>query len=373
MSETKVDAQRAKEYARWKRKLWLLDLVVTLGLLWGVLASGIAQRLSPWVESRVGAALFQVALYVFILGGAATVLTLPLDWIRGFYLEHRFQLSTQNFSQWLWEQAKQMMVGGALGLILVEVLSSLIRGNPAIWWMWAALFWLGWSVVLARLFPTLLIPIFYRQRILPDKALAQRLEKFLSSRGARVAGIFEINLSRTTRKANACLTGLGKTRRVLLSDTLVADYPPQEIEVVLAHELGHHRHRHIGILIGVSSLFAGLGFFLVDRVVSLWLASLGIAGMGTLAALPAIGLGLFLFQFLSMPVIHGVSRRLEAQADLFALKSTEDPQAFIEVMRRLAKQNLAEMNPPRWAEWLLYDHPPIAKRIAMAQAYRGRS
>lgn len=360
---------RSRAYARLRRLLWLAELVLTAGFLVLLLASGASATLEQWVQERFSAWPAAVVVYAGILGAARTLIGFPLDWLRGFRLEHRFGLSTQTFRAWLKDYAKQVALGGALGLLLVETLSGLLRAAPATWWIWAAILWLLWSVILTRLAPTLLIPIFYQQRPLRDAALRQRLESFLARCGVRVDGLFELNLSRTTTKANACLTGLGKSRRVLLADTLASRYPPEEVETVLAHEIGHHRLHHIGILIGTSAVATFLSCFGVDRLARGALAGLGLTALSDLAALPLIGLSLFAANLILMPAVNGISRRLEAQADRFALDETGNPAAFIAAMRRLAGQNLAELAPPRWVEWLLHDHPSLARRIAMAQQY----
>lgn len=355
-----------------RRLLWVADLLLTVGFLVGILVSGLAARLGGWVENRFHFWPVAVLAYAGILWTAWTWMGLPLDWVRGFRLEHRFGLSTQTFSGWLTDYAKQWAVGAALGIILVEALSGLLRAAPNVWWAWAAALWLVWSVLLTRVAPTLLIPLFYQQRPLKDAALRDRLETFLKRCGVRVGGIFELNLSRTTRKANACLTGMGRSRRVLVGDTLANRYPAEEVEVVLAHEIGHHRLHHIGILIGTSALATALSCFLVDRLVRGTLAVLSLSALSDLAALPLMGLGLFSANLILMPAVNGLSRRLEAQADRFALDKTGNPAAFIATMRRLAEQNLAELSPPAWVEWLLYDHPSISRRISMAQQHGDR-
>jgi STE24 endopeptidase len=236
--------------------------------------------------------------------------------------------------------------------------------------MWAAILWLAWSVLLTRVAPMWLIPIFYRQRPLADAELRRRLEALVARCRTRVQGIFEVNLSKTTRKANACLCGLGATRRVLVSDTLLSSHPPEEVEVVLAHEVGHHRLNHLWLLIVVSALQIGISCFLVDLAAPIGMARLSLTGLDDLAVLPLLGLGLLLANLALMPGVNAVSRWLEAQADRFALERTGNPQAFIATMHRLAERNLAEMVPPRWAEWLLYDHPPISQRIASAEKFQ---
>ncbi len=362
----------ARVYARWKRGLFLLDIALTAALLGGLVASGLHQSVRLWVSARIPAIWpLQVAAYTTVLWLGMTAASFPLDWFGSFALEHRFNLSTQRLTEWLTDYAKHLALGSGLGLLLVEGLSLLLRSFPTTWWIWAAIFWMGWSAFLARILPTWLIPIFYKQRPLADENLRQRLASFVARCGARVEGVYEVNLSRTTRKANACLCGLGKTRRVLVSDTLLQTHPPEEVEVVLAHEVGHHQLHHIGILLGVGTAAAALSFFAVDGVSRLLFARTGVTGIADLAALPLLALGLFAANLVLMPATNGVSRLLEAQADRFALQQTQNPQAFIATMRRLADQNLSEIEPPPWVEWLLYDHPPIAKRIALAQRYGG--
>ena len=357
-------------YAALKRRLWLADLLLTLGIFCVLLLSGAAVGWARWVERHLSAWPLQVALFAGALWGMAALLSFPLDWIRGFRLEHRFGLSTQDFGSWLKDHAKGLALGGALGILTAEGLSFLLRAALHHWWLWAAAAWTFWGALLTWVFPTLLIPLFYKQTPLEPGPVRQKMEALLGKCGTKVSGIFSLNLSRTTRKANACLCGLGGSRRVLLSDTLLSGYPVEEIETVLAHELGHHGLHHIGLGILLSAAAAGLSCFAVDRWASAAMPGLGIAGLSDLPALAFIGFGLFLAGLLLMPVTQGVSRRLERQADQFALDQTHNPAAFIAAMRRLAEQNLAEQSPPLWAEWLLYDHPPISKRIRLAENYR---
>ncbi len=364
---------KAQEYALLKRKLWLVDLILTAGFLIGLLVSGATRSLGIWVANRVAGWPLQTAVYTSLLGIAFALATFPLEWFGQFKLEHRFGLSTESLPRWMGRWLKGFLVGGILGLIVVEGFVGLIRAFPENWWIGAALGWLAGSTLLTQLTPVLLIPLFYRQSPLADAALRQRLEEFLSRSRTKVSGLFEVDLSRSTRKANACLCGFGRTRRVLLSDTLLESHPPEEVEVVLAHEVGHHRLHHLGILIGLSALATGASCFGVDRAFGFLRVPMGLTGPEELAALPALALLFLAAGLLLMPALSFASRILEAQADRFALDQTRNPEAFVATMRRLAERNLAELNPPRWVEWLLYDHPPIGKRIAMAFAFEGDS
>lgn len=365
---TDSEAQ-ARRYASARRTLWLVDLGLGMGLLAAALATGLAQALSHWVTARIEGWPLQVAVYLAVLGAVGTILFFPLDWFRGFVIEHRFGLSTQRFAEWLIDYAKGLAVSGLLGLVFAEGLSGLLRLAPQHWWIWTALFWMAWTTMLTRAAPLLLIPLFYRQRPIEDTFLKRRLEELMERCRTPVRGIFEVNLSRTTRKANACLCGLGRSRRVLVSDTLLSAYPAEEVEVVLAHEVGHHRQRHIAILLGASTLAMGAGCLGVHLALQAAMEPLNLRAFHDPAALLVIGLGLAVAHLFLMPATHGLSRRLETQADRFALEKTRNPQAFIATMRRLAQQNLAEVSPPQWVEWLFYDHPSIARRIAMAEQF----
>ena len=362
-----------REYARIRRKLWLMELGLSLGLSVAFIASGWAQRLGVRVEAWAVSWPLQAAAYAGLLWFATVLFFFPLDWLRDYRLERRFGLSNHTPVSWLKDHAKQLGLSAFFGLVAVESLSAILRFSPQRWWLWTAAAWFGWSVVITRIFPTWLIPLFYRQKPVEDAALTRSLEQFLERCGTPVHGVFQVNLSRTTKKANACLCGMGPTRRVLLSDTLLSAYPEPEIEVVLAHEVGHHRLHHLGISLVVGAAAMAAACFLVDAAVRVLvdggpffdLAPIG--RLSSLAALPVIGLGLALANLALLPATNGLSRFLEQQADRFALEKTQNPGAFIGAMRRLAEQNLAELQPPRWVEWLLYDHPPIAKRLAMAE------
>lgn len=362
-------------YARIRRRLWLAELALTIGLAAAFVALGWAQRVAAPFEAWAAPWPAQVAAYSGLLWLATVLLFFPLDWWQGFRLEHRFGLSNHTPGSWLKDHAKHLALGALFGLIAVESLSALLRLSPERWWLWTAAMWFAWSAALTRIFPTWLLPLFYRQKPVENAALTGRLERFLERCGAPVRGVFEVNLSRTTKKANACLCGMGATRRVLLSDTLLSRYPEPEIEVVLAHEVGHHRLHHVGTSLVAGAAATAAACFLVDQAARPILDGCQVldlapmAGLTELAALPVIGLGLALANLALLPVTNGLSRFLERQADRFALEKTGNPGAFMAAMRRLAEQNLAELSPPRWVEWLLYDHPPIAKRLAMAERW----
>jgi STE24 endopeptidase len=302
----------------------------------------------------------------FLLGAGLEILTLPLDFWSGFILEHRHQLSNQSFLGWVWKKVKGYLVGGPLGLLLLLGLYSVVWYGGHWWWLWATVGWLAVTLLLGRLLPVLILPLFYKVTRLDDVSLLERLQRLASGTGLSVEGIYRLHLSEETRKANAALAGLGRTRRVLLGDTLLDQFSPEEIEVVFAHEVGHHVHRHLTKMIVWSVVLAAAGFGLVDLVLRRSAPGLGYAAYDDPAALPLLALVLTVFGLLLTPLQNAVSRFYERQCDRYALDRTQAPDAYRSAFMKLARTNKSDPDPHPLVVWFLYDHPPIRQRLAMA-------
>ena len=363
-----MGSNEARAYARIRYRLLLLDLALTFVFLAALQGSGLSHAVAAWWQRRASAPSLVLLGYLLAVGAVYYVIGWPLHFYASFLLEHRFHLSRMTFPQWLWREAKQLAVSGLMSAILFEGLYALLRNTPATWPVWATLGWIGVSIVLARVFPTVLLPIFYKTTPLEDQALVQRLLELCAQAGLPALGVFRFNRGAETRKANAALAGLGTTRRVLLSDTLIAQFPIEEIEGVLAHELAHHRFRHITKLLAVSASGAWLAFGLTALIGSRWVAALRLRGLADVAGFPILMLWLSMLSLIGLPLQHGLSRRFEWQADRFAVEVTRRPAAFAQALRRLAVLNLADPQPPRWVEVLFYDHPRIHARIEAAEA-----
>ena len=359
--------EKARAYARIRRRLLLVDIAMGAGyglvLLLGGLAAALSEAVatvSPWL---------QVAVAFAILSAGYAIVTLPMAHYRGFVLPHRYGLSTQTPAAWLRDRLKAGILALLLGGVVVEVVYFLLRVNPVLWWVWAGAFLLLFTAVLTNLSPVLIIPLFYKLTPVPDRALVERLTQLAKRAGTRVRGVFIIDLSRRTTAANAALVGLANTRRIVLGDTLYQSYTPDEIETILAHELGHHIHRDITKGLLVQSALTLLGLYAVHLALGWGADRLGLEGSADVAGMPLLGLLLGGFSLVTTPLVNGYSRSRERAADRFALEVTGKPGAFISAMTKLANQNLAEAEPDPWVEWLLHSHPAIAKRIAMGQAY----
>jgi STE24 endopeptidase len=308
-----------------------------------------------------------LAFYVGMLSAIGKVLGIGLDFY-GFRLEHHFNLSNQHFGSWVWDQVKEYLVGLFLAAGLTEVVYWTIRSWPDHWWLIAWAVFTVLTVFFAQIAPVVLFPLFYKFKPLDNDDLRQRLMRLSERAGTRVRGVYEWKLSEKSRKANAALTGLGNTRRIIVADTLLDKYSPDEIEAILAHELGHHVHKHIFKGIGVQAAITLVGFFIANEVLQFAAdtPSLNLHGIGDFANLPLLVLASSLLSFLLMPALNAYSRYNEREADRYCWLSIPSIRPFISSMDKLAQQNLAEREPSRLVEVLFHSHPPISKRIAAA-------
>jgi STE24 endopeptidase len=314
----------------------------------------------------------ELLLVAGALGFPWLILTSPLAIYRGYVLPHKFGLSTQSFVAWGIDQLKSYLLGGIMGGMILIGLYSLLRFSPDRWWLPAGVSYSLFSIVLTILTPVVFMPIFLKSTPLSEDyaSLKSRLLELAERTGTRVEGIFSIDLSRRTRAANAALAGLGKTRRILLGDTLLENFTEDEIEVVMAHEFAHHLHRDIPIGILLQSILNLVMFLLTSFALERYLSAFDLDLPGNPAGLPMLLLAFIFFGFLTMPLGNAFSRWRERMADRFALEATGKPRAFIDAMTRLANQNLAELDPEPWIVFLLYSHPPLSERIASAESFQ---
>ncbi len=368
MTETAASSnQNARAYAKIRYRLLLIDMAVGFAFLAAYQGSGVSAAVVRWLESWMPSEPLRIAAYLSIFGLAYYVVLLPLKYYGSFILEHRFGLSRMTPKGWVIRELKQIALGGVLSLVLVEGLYALLRTAPRTWPLWATVGWVGFTVILARVFPTVIMPLFYKMTPVQDQALVQRLMDLCRRTGLEALGVFRFDLGAETRKANAALAGLGKTRRVLLADTLIAEFPPEEIVRVLAHELAHHKYHHITKGLIVSTIGAWVAFMLTDAAGGRWVHALGLRDLADIAGFPMLMLWLSVLGLLSMPAQNGLSRHFEWQADHFAISLIRPAHVFASALRRLGTLNLADPDPPRWVTWMFYDHPPITDRIRVAE------
>jgi Zn-dependent protease with chaperone function len=361
------DAEQARRYQRARRRFRLAGWLAGTGLLLLLLATGWSEGLRELSFAVSGRAPLALAVYVLLFGALFEVLRLPLEFSSDYRLEHRYGLSRMTLGAWVKDRLKGLALAAALSLAAAELLYGALERFPKTWWIWTAAAGIVFMAALAKLAPVILFPLFFRFEPLRDEGLERRLLALAARAGTPAVSVRVWKLGEKSRKGNAALVGWGKTRRILLSDTLLGEHSPEEIETILAHELAHHVHGDIGKGMAIEAGFIVLTVYLVSRALVWATPRFGFAGPADFANLPLVLLVAGLAGLALRPALNAYSRRREWRADEFALRMTRDPAAFIGAMRKLAGQNLAEVAPHPVIEFLFSSHPAIGKRIAFAE------
>jgi STE24 endopeptidase len=365
-----ANEDKATRYHRLRRRASLLSTAGGALFLFLFLITGASIALRDLAASRAGdSLLITVAIYVAGLMLMAEAVHLPFAFYLGVTLERRYGLSTEPTARWWLDEGKAFAIAIVFSTAGATFVYALLRWDPQRWWIAAAAGFAAILIVLAQLTPVLLLPLFYEFKPLDNVALRDRLISLAERAGARVLGVFEWRISDRTRKANAALTGIGRTRRILLSDTLLAEHSDDEIEVILAHELAHHVYRDIWSGIAFETALVTLAFFLADRMLAASIAALGLSGKADVAGLPVLVLTAGALSLMVKPLANAFSRAHERRADRYALEMTHNVPAFVAAMKRLGAQNLAEEQPSRLVEVLFCTHPPVSARVRAAQEW----
>jgi len=361
---------KAARYSAFKYTLAIVDIAYLLALLLIFLASGLSPKLSLAISRLTvnNALVFLLYLLAFLTG--YSLLAFPLNFYRSFVLEHKFGLSRQKIQDWLFEQFKSGGIYYVTSAITFGVFYYFLKRYPDNWWLAAALFWLFFSLLLAKIFPLVILPLFFKYRRLTNPGLRQGILELAGKMQIRILDVFEINLSKKTQKANAALVGWGATRRVILADTLKDKYNNDEIMAVLAHEFAHYKLRHLLKLVALDSLITLLAFYLIFKTSGYLAGLFSLGALTDIASLPLIIFCLVLFGIITQPLQNYFSRRAETSADLLALKTIANKEAFITAMDKLASQNLADRIPHPIIKFFFFSHPPIAERIEMARNFK---
>ena len=350
-------------------KLGVGDAVAELvGLTWQPIAPFRlplpASRLSPSLDDWL-----RVAVLVAIFIVAYRVALLPLHYFAGYRLSRRYGLNTQSTCAWLVDWLKVTAISVTIGILVAVAFYACVGLLGAHWWWAYALLLTGAVVLFTYVMPYVLLPLFYRLRPLEQGPLVERIDALFARAGVTQPRIAAIDLSARTTAANAAVIGFGTSRRVVLGDTLLESFTLDEIETVVAHELGHHVRGDVwrGLALEIAAIWVALGLaaLLLDPVFTL----LGWGDWSAPADFIQLALLVEVAGLAALPLMNAFSRHIERAADRYALDLTRQPAAFAAAMRKLADQNLAELEPPRWSEIMLYTHPPIAQRVRAAEAY----
>lgn len=373
MTELTLDPERqkqAKKLSRISRRIMLGELI--FGFLYSAawLYFGWSIQLRDIILTLTSSELLLVIGFAVVYAGFYSLITLPILYYEGYVLPHRYGLSTQTFRAWVLDQLKGALLGIVLGGFLLEVVYLLLRSTPETWWLWVGFTLLLFNVILANLAPIILMPIFYKfQPLEAEHAdLMNRLIHLAEKAQTHIQGVYKFDMSSKTTTANAALTGMGRTRRIILGDTLLDEFTVDEIETVLAHELAHHVYKDIPVGIAVQTVITFGGLYLASLVMNWGVSEFGFNGVSDVAAMPLLVLSLGFYGLFTMPIENAYSRWRETRADRYALTVTGNGEAYASALVRLANQNLSDIDPEPWVEFLFHSHPGLGKRIDHAQS-----
>jgi STE24 endopeptidase len=369
-----MNEDKATRYHRLGRRASVISTIWTVTLLLGLMISGSSVDLREWAEDTASLKFYLneyqplvVGLYVLALSIIIDIALLPITFYKGFVLERRYGLGTETAGQWLKDYAKALVIGLVFAEAGAEFVYYTIREWPEWWWAVSGFGSALVTVALVNLAPVLILPLFFKFKPLDKPALRDRLTSLAGKANTKVMGVYEWRLSDKTKKANAALAGMGNTRRIILSDTLLAEYSDDEIEVILAHELAHHVYRDIWNAVGVDAVLTLAGFYAANLALRTFAPYAGLKGITDPAGVPILLMSAGALALVVKPLLNAQSRRHERRADAYALRMTRNPSAFISAMRRLGQQNLAEDNPSRLVQAFFYTHPPIKERLRAAE------
>lgn len=359
----------SKKYNNTKLAIGIGKAIVSFVLLYLFIDLGFSLSLQNYIQSFTENSYLVFLMFVFTLGIASSILFLPVNIYTGFYLEHKYNLSNQTFFKYFLENLKSMLVGLVIGVPILLLFFYVLNKFDDLWWLVFASAMFLISVVLSQIFPIVIMPIFYKVSPLQDEELKSRISNLAKGAGIKVQNVFTFDMSKNTKKANAAFTGLGKTKRIILGDTLLKDYSKDEIETVIAHELGHYKHKHIvkNIVFGTVSSF--LTFFVISILYKNSLSWFDFEYITQIAALPLLSLWAMLIGLIQSPIGNILSRKYEYEADRYAIETTRKPESFINTLNRLTNQNLGDREPHPFIEWFFYSHPSIKNRVKAIQDF----
>lgn len=359
----------SKKYNNTKLAIGIGKAIVSFILLYLFIDLGFSLSLQNYIQSFTENSYLVFLMFVFTLGIASSILFLPVNIYTGFYLEHKYNLSNQTFFKYFLENLKSMLVGLVIGVPILLLFFYVLNKFDDLWWLVFASAMFLISVVLSQIFPIVIMPIFYKVSPLQDEELKSRISNLAKGAGIKVQNVFTFDMSKNTKKANAAFTGLGKTKRIILGDTLLKDYSKDEIETVIAHELGHYKHKHIvkNIVFGTVSSF--LTFFVISILYKNSLSWFDFEYITQIAALPLLSLWAMVIGLIQSPIGNILSRKYEYEADRYAIETTRKPESFINTLNRLTNQNLGDREPHPFIEWFFYSHPSIKNRVKAIQDF----
>jgi len=359
----------AKKYNNIKLAIGIGEGIASFVLILLFVSLGYSKQLESYLSEYFLNQYLLFLLFLFVVGLAGSILSFPISYYTGFYLEHKYNLSNQTFWKWILEGLKGLLVSLVIGVPILLLFYFVLNYFGTNWWLPFAIIMFFISVVLSQIFPILIFPIFYKISPIENESLKEKIKKLANNAKLKVENVYKFDMSKNTKKANAAFTGLGKTKRIILGDTLLDNYSEDEIETVIAHELGHFKKKHIvkNIIIGTVSSF--LTLYIIAVLYENSLSWFGFENITQVAALPLLALWSTLIGLLQSPLGNMLSRKFEYEADEYAVLETKNPTAFKNTLEKLTEQNLGDKEPHPFVEWFFYSHPSIKNRLSAIESF----
>ena len=366
--------KRAKSDAYFEGGYWLQlwDFLYGLGVAAFLLAGRVSFRIRNLAERITRRRPLQTVLYWVPYLVLATLLVFPMTVYESFFREHQYGLATQTFGPWLWDQLKGLAVSLVLGALLVTLLYGIVRRTPRTWWIWGSTVTVAFQMFVAMIVPVYIAPLFNTYTKLADASVSDPILSMARASGIATSDVFEMDASRQTTRVSANVSGFLGTERITLNDNLLKRCALPEIQAVMGHEMGHYVLNHVyegvlefGVIIVLGFVFLRWGF---DWVLLRWGGSWGITGIGDLAGLPLAVAVFSVFMFLMTPVVNTVIRANEAEADIFGLNASGQPDGMAEVALKLGEYR--KLAPGPVEEFVFFDHPSGRNRILMAMKWK---
>ncbi len=362
-----IPAGQEKEYSRRKIRLSIYHTLLTFVFLILFLVTGVSAFLRNHVTGWFGNFYLQVLIYLVIFRIVYDLIFLALDYYSSFTLEHKFSLSNQTFFDWIKQGLKKWAISVLLFLFVSEAFYAILKYFPNNWWIAAMAGWFVLTIVLGKIAPVLIIPLYYKCTRIENGELKERLLKLSENCNVKVREVYEIQLSKETKKANAAVVGFGKNRRILLADNLQENYTVDEIEAIFAHELGHISLHHITKIFIFGAIVSFIVFYLAYLSLNRSIIFFGFEHVYDVADFPLLLLIFSIAGLIFLPVQNGFSRHLEKQADLFAVSHIQNSEDLASALSKLGKQNLSDPSPSKIVRFFFYSHPPISERVNYTQ------
>lgn len=359
----------AKKYSRINQILSLTETILFFAILLFLLISGLSKEIEKYAYGFTSNNYLALLIFLAIIGIAESIMSFPLDFYSGYILEHKYNLSNQTIISYFKEKAKSLAVGLLIGIPVIMIFYFILSNFGENWWFILGIFMFLFSVILGRIAPVLIFPLFYKFKPIENETIKNKILSICEIAGVKIKGIYVFDMSKNTKKANAAFTGIGKSKRIILGDTLIDKFNEDEIQSVFAHEVGHYKHKHIYKIMILSTLLTFAGLYMTAILYENSLDIFGFKHIYELSALPLITLFISAYGLVTTPISNIFSRKFEREADKFALDMTKNSFSFISAMEKLADQNLADKEPNKIVEFLFHSHPSLKKRIEFAKNY----